>query len=656
MCNKWFKLSLCGVMSAVTVATATEKIAFNERGVPPAAFPPAGGDNWRFFPVEWQMQPLSDNVHADFALSATVRVGDYAVEEPPYDTGNYCRFMSMAQLHYQAAIVFRHQADGADCYRVQFSVSDQSVALWKSPGNFLAVADCPLEAGKPFAVKVTASGSRLSVAVDGKPVLTVVDRIDPLAAGALFVAANRAQVTVTDVAIQTFPESSDPVSISDAHKPNFAVRNWCGYRWIFDGSEPVARLAEGKDSKSWQWHPIALTEVKLRPGTRAADFIPLQFRGAGNWPEKPMDILSTAADTVKLRAFTSDRRPDKEPTVQTVCDVTIAYDAARNTYVYTLDNTMTYLTERPAVVEIMDPWPYGVCGPALGAERNWDSRYSHVLWRDQDEKLYRYPLNHFLLPPEPRLSKTAPRLIFWGEADVNPTYEILEPSKGREFKIGLCTTMLDMHVQYADLPKVIPTGTVQKDCWRFSSTHGRELDKLNIEPGWHSVWQKQENGQAALFDPHGTTFDGKQVVAALTPHHAQAFLPHQWYVIDPEVGHHDKGSLMMDLQHGTHTVKVGEGLSYFGTAFDGTAHVLRLYVKTVDLEGTFQVSIKLPGNRVAASEPLTGSTDGWRLVELQLTPLPGDYAAFINLEMTGPRGGKGQVWIDDISFKRTTEM
>jgi hypothetical protein len=107
----------------------------------------------------------------------------------------------------------------------------------------------------------------------------------------------------------------------------------------------------------------------------------------------------------------------------------------------------------------------------------------------------------------------------------------------------------------------------------------------------------------------------------------------------------------MDFTHGTHAVRVGEGLSYFGNPFDGTPYVLRLYARTTDLDGTYRVSVQLPGNRIVASEPLTGTTDGWQLIELRVEPKPGDYAAFINLELNGKRGAKGEVWVDDASFQ-----
>jgi hypothetical protein len=557
--------------------------------------------------------------------------------------------MELAQFHYQGGLVLRDNGPLAS-YRLQFSVKEKSVALWKTPGNFLAVADCDISRDKPFAVTVRVTGNRFAVSVDGKPVIDVVDMVTPITAGRLLAGTNHAAVTVRDVRLATLPP---PVGTPEVltHTPAFKVRNWCGQRWIFDGCEPIARLADGKDGKAWLWHPVALSSVKYRPGTRAADVIPLSFRGAGNWPEKSIKVLSCKKNQVRLRGFTTDRKADKKPTVETVCEVTLNYDTVRDSYVYTLDNSMTYLVERPAIVEILDPWPYGVCGPAPHAARKWDVRYTDILWRDENGGIYRYPLNHFLLPPEPRLNRDSPLFVFAGETDVNPTYEILPPSTGKTYKIGLCITMLDLHVQRADLPKILPAGTVQQERWRIFSSHDATLAALKPLSEPHPCWGLQTNTRAALFNPHGTDFDGGEVVPVYSRQHAQAFVPSVWYKIDSDVGHNGKGSLKMDLTHGTHAVRVGEGLSYFGDAFDETPRVLKLYARTADLDGTFKVSVQLPDNRIVASESLTGTTDGWQLIELHIEPKPGNYAAFINLELNGKRGGKGCVWVDDVSFQ-----
>lgn len=646
-------LTLAGLVAsgAEPSVNGAAPITLNAGAIPPWDFATDPNDNWRFFPLEWQTQPLSPDTFVDFELAATLTLGEYDFRESPYDTESYCRFMEMAQFYFQGGLVLRDQGALAR-YRLQFSVKEKCVALWKSPGNFLAVADCAIAQNQPFAVIVRVTGNRFEVRVDGQSVLDIVDRIEPIASGRLLAGANHARVTVGRVEVRPLPpaDSATAPLAAAGHVPHFALRSWCGQRWIFDGTEPIARLSDSRAGAELPWYHLGLVSVKYRPGARAADLLPLQFRGAGTWPEQPIELRNGAADQVQLRCVTTDRAKGKAPTVKTVCDVTLTYDAGRDSYVYAADSTMTYLVERPTIVEILDPWPYSVSGPAPGANRAWDTRYTDILWRDENGGIYRYPLNHFLGPPEPRLSREAPWFCFAGEADVNPTYEILPPSTGKTYKIGLCTTMLDLHVQRADLPKTLPAGTEQKDRWRSFSTHGTAMAALTMAAAPHPIWGAQVKAQVALFDPWGTHFSGPQVVPVMTRQHAQAFSPYPWYAIDPEVGHTARGALRMDFQHGTHTVRVGEGLSYFGTAFSGRPYVLRLYAQTVDLAGSFRVSVTLPGNRVTTSEPLTGTTADWQLIELRVEPSPGDYAAFIGLELKGDRGGKGQVWVDDVSF------
>jgi hypothetical protein len=325
----------CGTVSASTPASPAAPlpdIALNMSGIPPLDFPTQAGENWRFFPLQWQTQPLAHQLLADFELTATVTIGKQDLQPPLYDTEHYCRFMELSQFHFQGGFVLRDQGPLAR-YRLQFSVTEKSVALWKTPGNFLAVADCDIAQDRPFTVTVRAAGNRFRVRVNDRELIDVVDRVDPLPSGNLLAGANHAHLSVRDMRLAVSPTIAAAPATDTPHVPRLAVRPWCGSRWIFDGAEPIARLAEGRDGQAWNWHPIALSAVKYRPGTRAADVIPLQFRGAGNWPEKPMEILSLKPDTIKLRAFTSDRRTNKEPTVQTVCDVTLAYDAARDSYV-----------------------------------------------------------------------------------------------------------------------------------------------------------------------------------------------------------------------------------------------------------------------------------------------------------------------------------
>ena len=633
--------------AAFPAAFADSKIVINPEGPPAWNLPMESALNWKFFEPKWQTRSVDEGAVANFRLSAKTTIGEFDRPALPYDTEGYMRVMLMPQLFYEGGLILR-TGDSEPGYRVQFSVEDQSVAICKGSDNFLGVAPCRIEKGVPFAVVIEAVGPRIVVSVSGTKAIEVVDRLSPVLSGQITAGANHATVTFDDIHVQALP-ASDKLA-TEAHKTEFTVRPWCGQRWIFDGDEPVARLAEGRDGKAWNWHPVSLTGVKLRPGTRAADYIPLQHRSSGFWPEKPMEIVKETPDEVIIRALTSDRKTDAEPTVLTTCDVHVTYDSDLDTYVYTMDSEMKYLEDQRTIFEIMDPWPYGVAGPGFNAPEPWDTRYQEILWRASDEKIYRHPLNHFVRPVITALSSKDPVICFAGEEDVNPTYEILPPSAGNLYKIGLCTTMLDLHVQRKDLPDSQPAGTIQKDRWRISSSHGRALERLAPVDDWHESFANQAESEVAVFDPRGTHFSDDQVVHALSRSSAQAFSPHFWYTIDRDVGRSPGGALRMEADQRGRTVSVWEGLSYFGTRFSGEPYVLRAAVKTVGLEGKFVVRATLPGNRVESSRVFEGTTDGWQEIEIRCVPRPDDFAVKIGLELDAIPGSTGHVLIDDVSF------
>lgn len=184
----WISIPLAIGLAATGSAA---DIVFNAEQLPAISFPTNATENWRFFPVEWQTRQVAAQPADDLELSATLRIDACAVDEPPYDTGQYCRFASLSHFHYQAGFVLRRKPDHPGYYRVQFSVTDQSVAVWKAPDNFLAVAPCPIAAGRPIAVAIRLLGSRITVAVDGRQTIDVVDRVAPLTAGSVLAGVDR---------------------------------------------------------------------------------------------------------------------------------------------------------------------------------------------------------------------------------------------------------------------------------------------------------------------------------------------------------------------------------------------------------------------------------------------------------------------------------
>jgi len=601
-------------------------------------------ENWQFYPLQWQTQPLSRGEYGDCEITALVTVGPSLPVAPPFDTAHYTRHMSLSQFYFQGGLVLR--AQGTRQYRLQLSASDHTIALWKTPENFLAVADMPLREGQAVRLVVRLAGPRITVDADGKRLFDVVDRVDPILNGQVLAGANHARMTFDAVAVTRLPApAAEPAAV---HHPAFTVRPWCRARWIFDGAEPIARLGDGQDGKPWSYFPTALYSTKLRPGTREADCIPLCYTSLGNWPDNPITVITETAERLVLEARTSDRTPEHAPTGTALFRMTLTYDAARDTYVYDVDSTVTYLKARLPIVEVLDPWAYGVTGPAYSEAPQWDKRYTHILWRGEDGRFYRQPFNHFSIF-DGLLSATQPEVVYVGETDVNPRYELYGDALKCRYKIGLCTVMFDLHVQ-PTRKAMLPAGATERFQWRESCVQGAEATRLWEASAW-SVDEKTQNRMTALLFPSGTTFAPAQTVRAIDPTPTQPFAPSAYYQLDPQVGHNAPGSLRMVAVDGQREVKVSDGASYFGRGFDGREMELVAYVRTEGLDGKFTINLEVYGqpNSRVTSTPLTG-THGWQRIALRVHPQPQNYFVTLTLALDAKRGANGVVWIDDVTL------
>jgi hypothetical protein len=628
------------VMMACGLAGA-RPLVLHARAIPAWNLP---AENWQFYPLQWHTQPLARGEQADCEVAATVTVGTYLPVEPPFETAHYTRHMSLAQFYFQGGLVLR--AQGARAYRLQLSASDDTIALWKTPENFLAAAAVDLTEGTLVRLVVRMAGPRITVFADGKQIMDVVDRVEPLLRGRLLAGANHARMTFDKVTVTRLPAPA--AAPPAAHQPAFAIRPWCRARWIFDGAEPIARLGDGKDGRPWGSFPIALYSAKLRPGTREADFIPLCYRTLGHWPEAPIAVVAATPAQIVLEARSSDRQPDRAPTGTALFRLTLTYDAARDSYIYDVDSTVAYLTARKPFPEVLDPWAYSTVGPPYPEAPRWDRRYTHLLWRGEDGRFYRQPLNHFSIFGGP-LSATQPEVLYVGEADVNPRYELYGASLLTRYETGLCITMHDLHVQ-PTRKAAMAAGTTERFQWRVSSVHGAEAAQLLAASVWSVNATAQEKVYGLLF-PAGTTFAPAQTVPATAPCDTQPFVPGAWYQIDPHVGHAAPGSLRIDAAGAEQSVTAKDGGSYFGRPFDGRELELVAWVRTEALDGAFTVSLDVygrPESRVVS--PVCTGTTGWQRITLRVRPQPANYFVTIALNMTAKRGAKGSAWIDDITL------
>ncbi|MHB9129592.1 MAG: hypothetical protein ACYDBB_00695 [Armatimonadota bacterium] len=631
-------LGIIGLLSGITVG---RPLVMNAKTIPAWKVP---AENWQFYPINWQTQPLVPGEHGDCELAVTVTVGPYLTVDPPFETAHHARHMAIEQFVFQGGLVLR--ASGTRQYRLQLNARDGTIALWKTPENFLAAADVALIEGQPIRLVVRMIGPHITVFADGKQIIDVLDHIEPILRGRVMAGANHARMTFDKVKITRLPSPAVEPELP-AHRPAFHVRSWCRARWIFDGAEPVARLGEGKDGKPWAGFPTSLYSAKLRPGTREADCIPLCYRVLGDWPEAPVAIITETPERLVLEARTSDRTPERTPTGTTVLRMTLTYDAAGDTYVYDVDSTVTYLTARKPIVEVLDPWPYGCVGPAYPQAPQWDQRYSYLLWRGEDGRFYRQPFNHYAIFGG-LLSATQPEVVITGEADVNPRYELYGDSLKCRYYTGLCTVMFDQHVQ-PTRKETVAAGTTERFQWRESSVSGAEAARLLAESAW-SVSEKVRDRICGLYFPTGTIFDPAQTIRLGDPTSVQLFAPPDYYTIDPTVGHAKPGSLRMEAAGATQLVNVRDGASPFGSPFDGRELELVAYVRTEGLDGTFTLNLETHPKPVKVVSPTFTGTTGWQRVVLRVRPQPTHYFVSITLALDAKRGAKGSVWIDDLSL------
>ncbi len=599
-------------------------------------------ENWQFYPLQWQTQPLARGEYADCEVTATVTVGQYLTAEPAFDTAHHARQMAMEQFAFQGGLVLRDSPQGQ--YRLQFDARDGTIALWKTPGNFLAAADAPLLVeGVPMRVVVRMAGPHITVAAGGKTIIDVDDRVAPLTKGKVFAGANHACMTFDNVKINRLSTASAPSTAS--HQPAFHVRLWCKAKWIFDGQEPVARIGEGTDphGKPWDDFPPTLYSAKLRPGTREAEAIPICYRTLATRLEAPVSVIEEKPDKLVLEARSSDGKTNR-----VIFRITLTFDAARDTYVYDVDTTVQYLTARKPLVEVLDPWPYGIVGPAYPQGPQWDRRYSCLLWRGEDNRYYRQPINHYAIFGG-LLSATQPEIAIVGEEDVNPHYLLYGDSLKCRYRTGLCTVMFDQHVQ-PTRTETAAAGSTEHFQWRMDSVSGAEAKKLLDGAAW-SVDEALRNKVCVQYDPAGTTFDPAQTIKLSDSSAYQLFVPPDYYTVDPKVGHAKPGSLRIDAAGGARPVEVRDGASPFGRLFDGHALELNVWVRTEGLDGTFTVSLETyPKPVKVESQKFTGTTD-WTRVTLRLRPQPMDYFVNLALKIDAQRGAKGSVWVDDVSLQ-----
>ncbi len=243
---------------------------------------------------------------------------------------------------FEAAVLLRADNEVTRGYRIQLSHKYQQVALVRFPdGGYVRSVPCLVNLNEPIQLRVQAAGSILRVFVNGKQLITFVDRLEPaLRSGRTAIAASSAaRVTFTSAAIRPLPPETSPAI--QPHTLRLSARRWLGGRtWVFDGDEPILELHSTADPSCF---------AKLLPGYKPQltfdSHWGLENQGAfaeatSKWTEPE---VSGGGET--LQARWSARHIKDRFTTRSV--LTVGFDTARSTYCYDIDSELEVLPGEP---------------------------------------------------------------------------------------------------------------------------------------------------------------------------------------------------------------------------------------------------------------------------------------------------------------------
>ncbi len=213
-------------------------------------------DFWTYFvarPVNlWRYAVAGMPEWTDYTLTTTLTIEQPAPLEgfrPGEAFYNYQ--WGREAIGSDAGLIVRYQ-DPDNYYMVRLSSGYGHIELWKTHGGVVQVKPYRLEPGRPYSVRVTASGRWILVSIDGEEILRYADPVLPVRNGLVGFGVRESRVRFADVQVTptTHRNASPP-----AHTPDFRLRKWVGRDYIFDGDEPVGFVGS-----------TMLYEMKFRPG------------------------------------------------------------------------------------------------------------------------------------------------------------------------------------------------------------------------------------------------------------------------------------------------------------------------------------------------------------------------------------------------------
>jgi len=446
---------------------------------------------YRYLPM-WRYALAGEEDWRDYTVEVTYRIKRYAPKEP-YRAGscfvNYQWGRENPGL--DAAVIVRYQ-DPTHFYMVRVSSVYQHLELWKPWGGIVQVKPYAVKLGDHRQLRVTASRRWIVVEADGKELRRYYDPEIPIASGKVGVAVRESHTEFSDFLVHP----ADPIrDRAPEHTPDFQVREWAGYPYVFDGAEPIGRVEEIWEE--WrQYGETRMLETKLRPGAMPTLLMALgttNYAAGFLWQPEPIEVLEKGP-SLRFRLPLQERKGRGVTTV----DMTVTCEAGRG-YIWDKRIEMT-IKEGPRVTTksfcglLDDPWYYVIreeAGARLGRRPSCvPCNYPWVVWTGEDGALRKctltpvgaygysgYPGSPEKVAPDGFLAavltpETAAVMDFPHVATGVPDFEI-------------CTNCLDLHVSVQDpaLPQYLNGETYRGRIRHYAWTKeeiAAYLDKAEI--------------------------------------------------------------------------------------------------------------------------------------------------------------------------------
>lgn len=544
-----------------------------------------------------------------------------------------------------AAVIVRYQGPD-DYYAVRLSTGFHHLELWKTHGGVVQVKPYDFAPDKPYRLEVTAAGPWIRASVDGKPVLSYCDEVDPLLHGKAGIGVRESRTLVS--AFKVLP-ADDDTRRAPRHRADFHVREWVGKKYIFDGDEPIAWI---------YWNNIEgmqLREVKLLPGLMplvlpSIGLTSYQYDGKGD-----LKILRDGPSF----AFSAHQR-GKGDAFECDSDWTLAYLPDKG-YVWDKKVRFTALKDKAEPdLQIDDPFFYQMVAPQTTKLPRCRTVPNYCVYDRNDGKLIAFPSAHHLWTDglgEPNCKPAVirpdgfavPTVDGWGVAMQLPK------DNPRLHIVGFCHWGLDFHIRVQDNP-VLNKGETYQGHLIYSLW---DRDRVRAHYAQGTLPEPVKPNAAELFNNVEPVNHLQDLSPGLTGESVRLWTGK--YTVDHTTGHGDSICMRIDAKDIKNRIdgpydddrpNVWLGPSYWTGPYLAQRYRFGMWVKADHFTGKVELranDFNFPAPRklepFVATLPINGKCD-WTYVSFEAT-FPREV---YNWETHIDAIGDGVVWIDDIEL------